>query len=118
MRVEKVLQCGVESRPVAAAVRAAITSHSEYVMRAERLWEAAYTGLGRSPPAGVCALTDGSALVYYSSAAAAAVAPVSAVAVAAAGTGVAAGVAPAAAVPATAVTTAAGVAATAVWRGS
>lgn len=39
--------------------------HSECVMRAERLWEAARTGLGRSPPAGVCRLTDSSALVYH-----------------------------------------------------
>lgn len=40
--------------------------------RAERLWEAAHTGLGRSPPAGVCRLTDSSALVYHTAAAAAA----------------------------------------------
>lgn len=46
-------------------------SHSECVMRAERLWEAAHTGLGRSPPAGVCRLTDSSALVYHTAAAAA-----------------------------------------------
>lgn len=32
----------------------AAVSHSECVMSAERLWEAARTGLGRSPPAGVC----------------------------------------------------------------
>lgn len=44
-------------------------SHSECVMRAERLWEAARTGLGRSPPAGVCRLTDSSALVYHTTAA-------------------------------------------------
>lgn len=42
--------------------------------RAERLWEAARTGLGRSPPAGVCRLTDSSALVYHTAAAAAAAA--------------------------------------------
>lgn len=42
--------------------------HSECVMRAERLWEAARTGLGRSPPAGVCRLTDSSALVYHTAA--------------------------------------------------
>lgn len=47
-------------------------SHSEFVMRAARLWEAAHTGLGRSPPAGVCRLTDSSALVYHTAAAAAA----------------------------------------------
>lgn len=51
---------------------AAAVSHSECVMRAERLWEAARTGLGRSPPAGVCRLTDSSALVYHTAAAAAA----------------------------------------------
>lgn len=33
---------------------------------------AARTGLGRSPPAGVCLLTDSSALVYHAAAAAAA----------------------------------------------
>lgn len=49
-------------------------SHSECVMRAERLWEAAHTGLGRSPPAGVCRLTDSSALVYHTAATAAAAA--------------------------------------------
>lgn len=48
-----------------------VVSHSECVMRAERLWEAAHTGLGRSPPAGVCRLTDSSALVYHTAAAAA-----------------------------------------------
>lgn len=53
------------------AVKTAFMSHSEYVMRAEQLWEAAYTGLGRSSPAGVCSLTDSSALVYYTAAAAA-----------------------------------------------
>lgn len=37
--------------------------------RAERLREAARTGLGRSPPAGVCRLTDSSALVYHTAAA-------------------------------------------------
>lgn len=44
-------------------------SHSECVMSAERLREAARTGLGRSPPAGVCRLTDSSALVYHTAAA-------------------------------------------------
>lgn len=50
---------------------AVAVSHSECVMRAERLWEAARTGLGRSPPAGVCRLTDSSVLVYHTAAAAA-----------------------------------------------
>lgn len=45
-------------------------SHSECVMSAERLCEAARTGLGRSPPAGVCRLTDSSVLVYHTTAAA------------------------------------------------
>lgn len=43
-------------------------AHSECVMRAERLWEAAHTGLGWSPPARVCRLTDSSALVYHTAA--------------------------------------------------
>lgn len=48
-------------------------SHSECVMRAQqRLWEAARTGFGRSPPAGVCGVTDSSGLVYHTAAAAAA----------------------------------------------
>lgn len=47
------------------AVVSAVVAHSECVMRAERLWEAAHTGLGRSPPAGVCRLTDSSVLVYH-----------------------------------------------------
>lgn len=60
----------------AAAVLVVVpaVSHSECVMRAERLWEAAHTGLGRSPPAGVCSLTDSSALVYHTTAAGAAAA--------------------------------------------
>lgn len=36
--VEQILQCGVESRSVVAAVVNAL-SHSEYVMKAERLWK-------------------------------------------------------------------------------
>lgn len=47
-------------------------SHSECVMKAGWLWEAARSGLGRSPPAGVCRLSDSSALVYHTAAAAAA----------------------------------------------
>lgn len=62
--------CSVETGSVVVAVMTAFMSHSEYVMRAEQLWEAAYTGLGRSSPAGVCSLTDSSALVYYTDAAA------------------------------------------------
>lgn len=46
-------------------------SHSECVMKAGWLWEAARSGLGRSPPAGVCRLSDSSALVYHTAAAAA-----------------------------------------------
>lgn len=41
-------------------------------MKAGWLWEAARSGLGRSPPAGVCRLSDSSALVYHTAAAAAA----------------------------------------------
>lgn len=44
-------------------------SHTECVMRVKQLREAAHTGLGRSPPAGVCRLTDSSALVYHTAAA-------------------------------------------------
>lgn len=40
-------------------------------MKAGWLWEAARSGLGRSPPAGVCRLSDSSALVYHTAAAAA-----------------------------------------------
>lgn len=43
-------------------------------MKAGWLWEAALSGLGRSPPAGVCRLSDSSALVYHTAAAAAAAA--------------------------------------------
>lgn len=39
-------------------------------MKAGWLWEAARSGLGRSPPAGVCRLSDSSALVYHTAAAA------------------------------------------------
>lgn len=45
-------------------------SHIECVMKAGWLWEAARSGLGRSPPAGVCRLSDSSALVYHTAAAA------------------------------------------------
>lgn len=65
----KAAALGCSSRLLGAA---AAVSHSECVTRAERLWEAARTGLGRSPPAGVCRLTDSSALVYHTAAAAAA----------------------------------------------
>lgn len=60
--------------PGSRLLGAVAVSHSECVMRAERLREAARTGLGRSPPAGVCRLTDSSALVYHTAAAAAAAA--------------------------------------------
>lgn len=63
---------GMNERCTNRLLGAAAVSHSECVMRAERLWEAARTGLGRSPPAGVCRLTDSTALVYHTAAAAAA----------------------------------------------
>lgn len=53
-----------------AGAQAAGSSDCECVMREQsRLREAACTGLGRSPPAGVCSLTDSSALVYHTAAA-------------------------------------------------
>lgn len=64
--------CGSRWSEGAGLLVVTAVSHSECVMRAERLWEAAHTGLGRSPPAGVCRLTDSSALVYHTTAAAAA----------------------------------------------